>query len=408
MNSKFQQGSGVNLRSRLKAAGYGSANARYLNGLTSQMKDKILNNVASHYEVSVDEIEQELTDNDAEPLYEYITGDKALQMQCYNSFKKDASSDQSKQAGRADVTGEAALRSSLIRLAHTNPSLRPHLLPLLTASFDAEEIGAPTKGPVGVPGSDAQKPWAKGELTQQENSELGEKLEDGPLADGKADLEPLKVKQARAAYRKARLAGKDQKEATRIALSESRVLSKARELSGVSEKEGPASHVQDTQIKGEKGWRVLFWKSEEDAENDDGKKAIAEVTFTDKDPEGTFKQKNASNQDKQAASVDPEFRRLAGQFLAYAQDTVDTHMREKFPTLARKILTLEWGQRYARIVVSSEGSKTGSAFGFIDITNGDLLKASTWKAPAKIPRGNLYDKSTWGRSHDSYGMAYLR
>jgi hypothetical protein len=42
MNSKFQQGSGVNLRSRLKAAGSGSANARYLNGLTSQMKDKIL------------------------------------------------------------------------------------------------------------------------------------------------------------------------------------------------------------------------------------------------------------------------------------------------------------------------------------------------------------------------------
>jgi hypothetical protein len=288
--------------------------------------------VASHYEVSVDEIEQELTDNDAEPLYEYITGDKALQMQIYNSFKKDASSDLSKQAGRAVVSGEAALRSSLIRLAHTNPSLRPHLLPLLTASFDAEEIGAPTKGPVGVPGSDAQKPWAKGELTQQENSELGEKLEDGPLADGKADLEPLKVKQARAAYRKARLAGKDQKEATRIALAET----------------------------------------------------------------------------KQAAVVDPEFRHLAEQFLAFAQNTVDTHMREKFPTLARKILTLEWGQRYVRIVVSSEGSKTGSAFGFIDITNGDLLKAATWKAPAKNPRGNLYDKSTWGRSHDSYGMAYLR
>lgn len=33
------------------------------------------------------------------------------------------------------------LRSRLIRLAHSNPELRPHLLPLLTASHDVEGWG---------------------------------------------------------------------------------------------------------------------------------------------------------------------------------------------------------------------------------------------------------------------------
>lgn len=69
-----------------KIAGSGAANAKYLDGLSGQMKAKILQNVANHYGVSVPEIEAELKDRDAEALYEYIT-DNALRMQVYRDFK---------------------------------------------------------------------------------------------------------------------------------------------------------------------------------------------------------------------------------------------------------------------------------------------------------------------------------
>jgi hypothetical protein len=84
---------------------------------------------------------------------------------------------------------DAQLRSRLIRLAHTHPEFRKDLLPLVkeAADFPADSIGEQVSGPEGIPGSDAQKPWAKGEFTQKENVELAEKQEAGQLSDGKAD-----------------------------------------------------------------------------------------------------------------------------------------------------------------------------------------------------------------------------
>jgi hypothetical protein len=49
------------------------------------------------------------------------------------------------------------------------------------------------------------------------------------------------------------------------------------------------------------------------------------------------------------------------------------------------------GPRYIRIV-SVDGT-TRSAFGFVDKTNGNVLKAASWKAPAKnFSRGNIFDE----------------
>lgn len=83
------------------------------------------------------------------------------------------------------------------------------------ANFPAQDIGKTVSGPTGVPGSDAQKPWSKGEFTQQEFEELDERQESGDMSGGKPNLDPMKV--AQAAYRKARLAGKSQEEAKAIA-----------------------------------------------------------------------------------------------------------------------------------------------------------------------------------------------
>ena len=55
-----------------KTAGSGDLNAKYLASIPAPMKAKILKAVANHYGVSISEIEEEVTDKDAEALYEYI------------------------------------------------------------------------------------------------------------------------------------------------------------------------------------------------------------------------------------------------------------------------------------------------------------------------------------------------
>jgi hypothetical protein len=68
-------------------AGSGSANVRYLDSLSPRDKYEILQSVAEHYGVSISEIEDELSDRDAEALYEYIPN-RALQSRVYREFKK--------------------------------------------------------------------------------------------------------------------------------------------------------------------------------------------------------------------------------------------------------------------------------------------------------------------------------
>lgn len=49
----------------------------------------------------------------------------------------------------------------------------------------------------------------------------------------------------------------------------------------------------------------------------------------------------------------------------------------------------ENGQKYSRIVVTSNGQR--SVYCFVDLTNGDILKNAGWKAPAKGKRGSIWN-----------------
>lgn len=79
-------------------------------------------------------------------------------------------------------------------------------------------------------------------------------------------------------------------------------------------------------------------------------------------------------------------------WLANAQAIVDQHYSTRFPTLPGEELTLERGRRYVRVVKTSrDGRDVGcSVFCFIDSTNGDVLKAETFRKPARGPRGNIF------------------
>jgi hypothetical protein len=63
------------------------------------------------------------------------------------------------------------------------------------------------------------------------------------------------------------------------------------------------------------------------------------------------------------------------------------------------------GKRYVRIVMDAKGSK--SVHAFVDVENGDLLKAAGWKAPAKGARGNLIDGLDEVQARFTWSSGYL-
>lgn len=91
-------------------------------------------------------------------------------------------------------------------------------------------------------------------------------------------------------------------------------------------------------------------------------------------------------------------------WIASYQKMVDDYMAEKFPRLPRKLLLVSQGVKYIKI--TSTG--TGSVEAFVDKTTGDVLKAASWRAPAKHARGNIFDIRNGMGMMTPYGPAYLR
>ncbi len=83
------------------------------------------------------------------------------------------------------------------------------------------------------------------------------------------------------------------------------------------------------------------------------------------------------------------------EFLPMAQATVDASYDVFMPqprNINAPVLIIEKGRRYARIVSTDDQRDQRSVWGFIDLTNGDLMKAASWKQPAKnFARGNILD-----------------
>lgn len=86
-------------------------------------------------------------------------------------------------------------------------------------------------------------------------------------------------------------------------------------------------------------------------------------------------------------------------------ESVQTITSEKFardyPNLGTPTITASYGIKYARIITESGSSR--SVHSFIDLKTGDVLKAESWKRPAKGVRSNLFDVNHGLGSVDSYG-----
>ena len=91
-------------------------------------------------------------------------------------------------------------------------------------------------------------------------------------------------------------------------------------------------------------------------------------------------------------------------FLAKVQDKVNSYYKEgaeSAPTI-----TLKKSRRYAKLITENYSQK--SAFCFVDLTNGDILKCASWSAPAKGARGNIQSEDFGLSCITQYGAKYLR
>jgi hypothetical protein len=96
--------------------------------------------------------------------------------------------------------------------------------------------------------------------------------------------------------------------------------------------------------------------------------------------------------------------------LDYLNEKIYSEDMKTLPTLCNNgpymVLSAEIGRKYIRIISTSGGSR--SAYCFIDM-KGNILKAASWKAPAKHSRGSVFDADySWGKALGRYGAAYLR
>ena len=103
----------------------------------------------------------------------------------------------------------------------------------------------------------------------------------------------------------------------------------------------------------------------------------------------------------------------ARSFCAEVAATIDANYRRVCPSMvAAGVLDsarIEIGRRYAKIIRTEKRDGKPhdlGAFGFIDLTTGDILKAASWAKPAPHARGNVLDIDGRRNSYTHYGINY--
>lgn len=103
-----------------------------------------------------------------------------------------------------------------------------------------------------------------------------------------------------------------------------------------------------------------------------------------------------------------DFKTKLASFVVGCNKIYDEHMNAQFPNNPRQTIEHRGGRKYAKIVSVNSDGVSSSVFCFVNTENGDVLKAASWKAPAKGARGNIYDSANGLARITSYGPEYNR
>jgi len=96
-----------------------------------------------------------------------------------------------------------------------------------------------------------------------------------------------------------------------------------------------------------------------------------------------------------------EFIEALNNFTDTVQKMINEAYSKNFTNLPPPYIKVEYGRRYVKVI--KEGVSQRQVYCFID-KNGDILKAASWKAPAKGVRGNIY--VPFGDAITLYGAMY--
>ena len=85
----------------------------------------------------------------------------------------------------------------------------------------------------------------------------------------------------------------------------------------------------------------------------------------------------------------------------------DYWTRNGFTFAPAPVASVSIGRRYAKII-KEEGSHNCSVHTFVDMTNGNILKAGSWKAPAPNGvRGNIFSDDLGRSVINEHGANYI-
>ena len=96
------------------------------------------------------------------------------------------------------------------------------------------------------------------------------------------------------------------------------------------------------------------------------------------------------------------FEEALSNFVSVVQQMQDDHYQKNLSNLPIPKIRAEHGKRYVKII---KAGSQNTVYCFID-KNGDILKAASWRAPAKGVRGNIY--VPFGDAITLYGATYDR
>lgn len=97
-----------------------------------------------------------------------------------------------------------------------------------------------------------------------------------------------------------------------------------------------------------------------------------------------------------------EFEKALETYYVGVQKIADDYAAKHFPNNPKEPWELH------RLKVRARIKHGGGVHSFVDYATGDVLKASSWVAPAKHARGNIYDAHNGLKTMGPYGPAYLK
>jgi len=94
-------------------------------------------------------------------------------------------------------------------------------------------------------------------------------------------------------------------------------------------------------------------------------------------------------------------------FCAKLNAMLVAYYAKTYKVVGAPTITAQTGTKYAKLVSKNAGDTYGSVYAFVDLATGNLLKAASWKAPAKGVRGNLFNPDPLAGC-TPYGMVYFK